>query len=265
MGNTHRGTTPTASRNSGAAKTDSSHCSVFGNGRHSVSPYSAAYAVCNEHAQTTSASVNSDPPISFRVLLHFNVSSTVCKKSFKTCLASAVDCGSKVTPRCAPIPTIGYNHFGPITSKTFVASHQPSMRALNVKSAGYSTQPGLCDTRNRAIALLSKMQVPSSVSSTGTLPNGFFLRNSGVRLSTPITNGAISRATPAHAAAALTRSDRPVLPYSFMVMVSCGHRGARYARVSRSGVRVAVVARVALHAWPNVGLYRTTISATRKF
>jgi len=69
-------------------------------------------------------------------------------------------------------------------------------------------------------------------------------------------------AFPRHHAGQATKLVRRVL---VRTMVSCGHQGARYARVSRSGVRVAVVARVALHAWPNVGLYRTTISATRKF
>ena len=118
---------------------------------------------------------------------------------------------------------------GPTTSRAAQASHQASMRARVTASSGYS-EHGLDETRKRAMALDSKMHVPSGVSSTGTLPKGFFARNSGVLLSTPIVNGAISRGTPAQPAAALTRSERPVQPYSFML---CGRSGGWVRRRRR--------------------------------
>ena len=121
---------------------------------------------------------------------------------------------------------------GPIWSRTLHASHQASMRARVAASSGYSEHL-VEETRKRAIALDSKMHVPSGVSSTGTLPKGFFAKNSGVLLSTPIVNGAISSGTPAQPAAALTRSERPVLPYSFML---CGPiEGVRKRRRRRGG------------------------------
>ena len=107
------------------------------------------------------------------------------------------------------------------------------MRARVAASSGYSEHL-VEETRKRAIALDSKMHVPSGVSSTGTLPKGFLAKNSGVLLSTPIVNGAISSETPAQPAAALTRSERPVLPYSFML---CGpiEGGVRRRRRRRGG------------------------------
>jgi len=52
----------------------------------------------------------------------------------------------------------------------------------------------------RAMALDSKMQ-PCDVSSTGTLPMGDLLRNSGVKLSVPILKSGMSSSTPLYSAA----------------------------------------------------------------
>ena len=109
MGVTHLGTTPTALTNSGAAKTDSSHASVAGNGGSSAPPRwrQDAVVVSRAHAATTSASVNPLPINTAPFSFDFKAVSSVPRNVFKAALASVSFAASYVTPRAAPTATRG--------------------------------------------------------------------------------------------------------------------------------------------------------------
>ena len=64
------------------------------------------YVVSSEHAATTSASVKDDPINTFAGFA-FNAVSRVPRNALSAVLASRSFAASYVTPRAAPIPTMG--------------------------------------------------------------------------------------------------------------------------------------------------------------
>ena len=71
------------------------------------------------------------------------------------------------------------------------------------------------------MALDSNTHSPLGSSSRGTLPNGFFARNAGVLLSTPIWKGSTtSRRHPGPTRGRLDAAGAPVQPYSYALVIA---------------------------------------------